>query len=46
MKINLKEPEIIIPLSKGVNKLIMIGDPNQLPPVVKNKECVKLGMFS
>lgn len=39
----ISEPELIIPISKGIDKLIMIGDPCQLSAVVKNEECTKAG---
>ncbi|RWS09267.1 uncharacterized protein B4U79_14013 [Dinothrombium tinctorium] len=35
------EPEILMPLTYAVSKLILIGDPMQLPPTVKSKIAVE-----
>lgn len=38
------EPELIIPLNKGVQKLVMIGDFQQLPPVIKSQTAAENGL--
>ena len=39
-----REPELIVPLNKGVQKLVMIGDFQQLPPVIKSQEAAEYGL--
>ena len=38
------EPATFVPLSLGVECLVMVGDPKQLPPTVLSKEASKLGL--
>lgn len=39
------EPSILVPLSKGVECLILAGDPQQLPPTVISQEGVQAGLM-
>ncbi|XP_011878014.1 PREDICTED: uncharacterized protein LOC105567625 [Vollenhovia emeryi] len=38
------EAETLIPLMLGVNKLVLVGDPNQLPATILSQQAKKLGL--
>jgi len=38
------EPELLIPITKSCEKIILVGDHAQLGPVVTNPQCVKSGL--
>ncbi|XP_067132663.1 probable helicase senataxin [Centruroides vittatus] len=38
------EPEVLIPLQYGINKLVLIGDPEQLPASVTSKIGIQYGL--
>ncbi|XP_018569596.1 probable helicase senataxin isoform X2 [Anoplophora glabripennis] len=37
------EPESLLPIQLGIEKIVLVGDPQQLPAVVCNKEAQQLG---
>lgn len=38
------EPEILVPLRKKPKRMLLVGDPKQLPPMVQSPEAIKKGL--
>ena len=38
------EPSSLVPLTKGIEALLLVGDPRQLPPTVISREAARCGL--